>query len=185
MRFRALLEITKYPLLASCNCSESRMGFCPCAGIVRFQECFSVVERVRPIEFYNLACPLHWPLKAFESISLSTLNVLECMRILKLEIKLYNADSHEAFGNTPDGTVEDTLFQPRSQPKRQPIIRWKNHREARRCTSARIRSWKPKIQISEIISRMVDLEIAFDFAGGCKIYRRRQKVIPEGPRELA
>jgi GDPmannose 4,6-dehydratase len=36
------------------------------------------------------------------------------MRILKLGVKFYNAGSSEAFGNTPNGAREDTLFQPRS-----------------------------------------------------------------------
>jgi GDPmannose 4,6-dehydratase len=36
------------------------------------------------------------------------------MRMLKLDIKFYNAGSSEAFGNTPYGAREDTLFQPRS-----------------------------------------------------------------------
>ncbi len=79
-----------------------------------------MVERVRPQELYNLAgqtsvgLSFSLPVETFESISVGTLNVLECMRMLKLGIKFYNAGSSEAFGNTPDGAQEDTLFQPRS-----------------------------------------------------------------------
>ena len=85
-----------------------------------FRSVFSVVERVRPQELYNLAgqtsvgLSFSLPVETFESISVGTLNVLECMRMLKLGIKFYNAGSSEAFGNTPDGAQEDTLFQPRS-----------------------------------------------------------------------
>lgn len=85
-----------------------------------FRSVFSVVERVRPQELYNLAgqtsvgLSFSLPVETFESISVGTLNMLECMRMLKLGIKFYNAGSSEAFGNTPDGAKEDTLFQPRS-----------------------------------------------------------------------
>lgn len=85
-----------------------------------FRSVFSVVERVRPQELYNLAgqtsvgLSFSLPVETFESISVGTLNMLECMRMLKLGIKFYNAGSSEAFGNTPDGAKEDTPFQPRS-----------------------------------------------------------------------
>jgi GDPmannose 4,6-dehydratase len=85
-----------------------------------FRSVFSVVEKVRPQELYNLAgqtsvgLSFAQPVETFESISVGTLNVLECMRMLKLGVKFYNAGSSEAFGNTPDGAREDTLFQPRS-----------------------------------------------------------------------
>jgi GDPmannose 4,6-dehydratase len=85
-----------------------------------FRSVFSVIERVRPNELYNLAgqssvgLSFALPVETFESISLGTLNVLECMRMLKLGTKFYNAGSSEAFGNTPEGAREDTLFQPRS-----------------------------------------------------------------------
>jgi GDPmannose 4,6-dehydratase len=85
-----------------------------------FRSVFSVIEKVRPQELYNLAgqtsvgLSFSQPVETFESISVGTLNVLECMRMLKLGFKFYNAGSCEAFGNTPDGAEEDTLFQPRS-----------------------------------------------------------------------
>jgi GDPmannose 4,6-dehydratase len=85
-----------------------------------FRSVFSVIERVRPYELYNLAgqtsvgLSFALPVETFESISVGTLNVLECMRMLKSNIKFYNAGSSEVFGNTPDGAREHTLFQPRS-----------------------------------------------------------------------
>jgi GDPmannose 4,6-dehydratase len=85
-----------------------------------FRSVFSVIDKVRPQELYNLAgqtsvgLSFAQPVETFESISVGTLNVLECLRMLKLNIKFYNAGSSEVFGNTPDGAGEDTLFQPRS-----------------------------------------------------------------------
>jgi GDPmannose 4,6-dehydratase len=85
-----------------------------------FRSVFTVIERVRPQELYNLAgqtsvgLSFSQPVETFESISVGTLNVLECMRMLKSDLKFYNAGSSEAFGNTPNGAREDTLFQPRS-----------------------------------------------------------------------
>ncbi len=85
-----------------------------------FRSVFSVIEKVRPQELYNLAgqtsvgMSFAQPVETFESISVGTLNVLECLRMLKLDVKFYNAGSSETFGNTPDGASEATLFQPRS-----------------------------------------------------------------------
>jgi GDPmannose 4,6-dehydratase len=85
-----------------------------------FRSVFSALEKVRPNELYNLAgqtsvgLSFSFPVETFESISVGTLNVLECMRMLKLDVKFYSAGSSEAFGNTPNGAREDTLFQPRS-----------------------------------------------------------------------
>jgi len=85
-----------------------------------FRSVFTVLDKVRPQELYNLAgqtsvgLSFVFPVETFESISVGTLNVLECIRMLKLNTKFYNAGSSEAFGNTPHGAREDTLFQPRS-----------------------------------------------------------------------
>jgi GDPmannose 4,6-dehydratase len=85
-----------------------------------FRSVFSVLEKVRPNELYNLAGQtsvaqsFSSPVETFESIALGTLNVLECMRMLKSNTKFYSAGSSEVFGNTPHGAAEETLFQPRS-----------------------------------------------------------------------
>jgi GDPmannose 4,6-dehydratase len=85
-----------------------------------FRSVFSVLDKVRPHELYNLAgqssvgLSFAFPVETFESISVGTLNVLECMRMLKLDLRFYNAGSSEVFGNTPHGAKEDTLFRPRS-----------------------------------------------------------------------
>ena len=85
-----------------------------------FRSVFSVIEKVRPQELYNLSgqssvgLSFSLPVETFESIAVGTLNVLECMRMLKLDVKFYNAGSGEAFGNAPHGANEETLFQPKS-----------------------------------------------------------------------
>lgn len=85
-----------------------------------FRSVYSVIEKVRPQELYNLSgqssvgLSFSIPVETFESIAVGTLNVLECMRMLKLDVKFYNAGSGEAFGNAPQGADEATLFQPKS-----------------------------------------------------------------------
>ena len=85
-----------------------------------FRSVFSVLEKVRPNELYNLAGQtsvaqsFSSPVETFESIAMGTLNVLECMRMLNSNTKFYNAGSSEVFGNTPHGAAEETPFQPRS-----------------------------------------------------------------------
>jgi GDPmannose 4,6-dehydratase len=85
-----------------------------------FRSVFSVIGQVRPEELYNLSgqssvgLSFSFPVETFESISVGTLNVLECMRMLKLDTKFYNAGSSEVFGNTPEGASEETPFRPRS-----------------------------------------------------------------------
>jgi len=85
-----------------------------------FRSVLTVLDKVRPDELYNLAgqssvgLSFSFPVETFESISVGTLNILECMRMLEIGIKFYNAGSSEVFGNTPDGATEETPFRPRS-----------------------------------------------------------------------
>lgn len=85
-----------------------------------FRSVISVIQKVRPDELYNLGgqtsvgLSFLYPVETFESISLGTLNILECLRMLNLNIRFYNAGSSEVFGNTPHGADETTAFQPRS-----------------------------------------------------------------------
>jgi len=85
-----------------------------------FRSVMSVVQKVRPQELYNLAgqtsvgLSFSYPVETFESISVGTLNILECLRMLNLDVRLYNAGSSEVFGNTSNGADESTHFQPRS-----------------------------------------------------------------------
>jgi len=86
-----------------------------------FRSVIQVISKVQPDEIYNLAgqssvgLSFEQPVETFESISIGTLNLLECLRFLGLQTRLYNAGSSECFGNT-DGKMADetTLFKPRS-----------------------------------------------------------------------
>ena len=85
-----------------------------------FRSVLSVIQKVRPDELYNLAgqtsvgLSFSYPVETFESISVGTLNILECLRMLDSGIRFYNAGSSEVFGNTPNGADESTPFHPRS-----------------------------------------------------------------------
>jgi GDPmannose 4,6-dehydratase len=85
-----------------------------------FRSVMAVIQKVRPDELYNLAgqtsvgLSFSYPVETFESISVGTLNILECLRMLDLQVRFYNAGSSEVFGNTPDGADEKTPFHPRS-----------------------------------------------------------------------
>jgi len=85
-----------------------------------FRSVMSVIQKVKPDELYNLAgqtsvgLSFSYPVETFESISVGTLNILECLRMLGLPVRFYNAGSSEVFGNTPNGADETTHFHPRS-----------------------------------------------------------------------
>lgn len=71
-------------------------------------------------EIYNLAgqtsvgMSFLYPVETFDSILTGTINLLECIRLLKKEVKFYNAGSSETFGNTTTPADESTAFRPRS-----------------------------------------------------------------------
>lgn len=85
-----------------------------------FRSVFTTLQTVRPDEVYNLGgqtsvgLSFEMPVETFESIAVGTLNVLECLRILQMPVRLYNAASSECFGNTPSPADEATPFHPRS-----------------------------------------------------------------------
>jgi GDPmannose 4,6-dehydratase len=80
----------------------------------------ATVAGLRPDEIYNLSgqsavgLSFEQPTEAFNSIANSTLNVLEAMRRLCPECRLFNAGSSECFGNTPRAANENTPFEPLS-----------------------------------------------------------------------
>lgn len=86
-----------------------------------FRSVLHVLANVQPDEIYNLAgqssvgLSFDQPVETLESISVGTLNLLEAIRFMKLQIKLYNAGSSECFGNTGGQPAdENTPFRPRS-----------------------------------------------------------------------
>ncbi|MGD9975997.1 MAG: GDP-mannose 4,6-dehydratase [Desulfatirhabdiaceae bacterium] len=86
-----------------------------------FRSVIQIITKIQPDEIYNLAgqtsvgLSFEQPVETFESISIGTLNLLECLRFLGTAIRLYNAGSSECFGNT-NGQAADELtpFRPRS-----------------------------------------------------------------------
>jgi len=86
-----------------------------------FRSVIHGVNAIEPDEVYNLSgqssvgLSFEQPVETMESISLGTLNLLEAMRFLAADIKLYNAGSSECFGDTGGLPAnEETPFRPRS-----------------------------------------------------------------------
>jgi GDPmannose 4,6-dehydratase len=85
-----------------------------------FRSVLTTLKKVDPGELYSLAgqtsvgLSFSYPVETFESISLGTLNILECLRLLQHPAQFYNAGSSECFGNTTRPATEETPFRPRS-----------------------------------------------------------------------
>jgi GDPmannose 4,6-dehydratase len=87
-----------------------------------FRSVLNVFKRIKPDEVYNLAgqssvgLSFEQPVETLESINIATLNLLEAIRFLELDTRLYNAGSSECFGeSTPDNPAnENSCFLPRS-----------------------------------------------------------------------
>ena len=86
-----------------------------------FRSVLQELARFQPDEVYNLAgqssvgLSFEQPVETLESISIGTLNLLEGIRFLNRDIRLYNAGSSECFGDTGDTPAsEQTPFRPRS-----------------------------------------------------------------------
>lgn len=84
-----------------------------------FRSVLSVLEQVGPEEIYNLSgqssvgLSFDQPLETFSSITTGTLNLLECLRYLRRDIRFYNAASSEMFGDLGDQPAnETTAFRP-------------------------------------------------------------------------
>ncbi len=86
-----------------------------------FRSVLNVLAKYQPDEIYNLAgqssvgLSFEQPVETLESISVGTLNLLEGIRFLNHEIRMYNAGSSESFGDTGGNPAnESTPFRPRS-----------------------------------------------------------------------
>lgn len=86
-----------------------------------FQSVYQILRSVMPDEIYHLAgqssvgLSFDQPVETFNSISISTLNLLEAMRLSEKRMRLFNASSGECFGDTGDNAAnENTPFRPRS-----------------------------------------------------------------------
>jgi len=86
-----------------------------------FRSVLQVLAKIQPDEIYNLggqtsvSLSFQQPVETLESISVSTLNFLECIRFIGQPIRFYNAGSSECFGDL-NGAPGNELspFRPRS-----------------------------------------------------------------------
>jgi len=88
---------------------------------IDFRSVINVLEKVKPDEVYYLAgqtsvgLSFEQPVETLESISTGILNLLEAIRFLNKDIRLYNAGSSECFGNTSSVSANElTPFVPKS-----------------------------------------------------------------------
>jgi GDPmannose 4,6-dehydratase len=86
-----------------------------------FRSTLQTLKKAEPDEVYNLAgqssvgLSFQQPVETMESISVGALNLLEAIRFLGCDTKLYNASSSECFGDTGGVPAdEETPFYPRS-----------------------------------------------------------------------
>lgn len=72
---------------------------------------FSILSKVRPDEIYNFAAMSHVKVSfemenyTFQANTLGIINILQSVRLLGLECKVYQASTSEMYGNTTDGTL--------------------------------------------------------------------------------
>jgi len=89
-------------------------------ALTEFRSVISAMHKIMPDEIYNLAgqtsvaLSFELPVEAFESITVGTINILECVRLLGMPMKSFHAASSECFGETSAPATETTPFQPRS-----------------------------------------------------------------------
>jgi GDPmannose 4,6-dehydratase len=86
-----------------------------------FRSVLQVLSKIKPDEVYNLggqtsvSLSFQQPVETLESISVNTLNFLECIRFIDRPIRFYNAGSSECFGDPGDVPANElTPFRPRS-----------------------------------------------------------------------
>lgn len=86
-----------------------------------FRSVLTGIKKVMPNEIYNLSgqssvgLSFEQPVETMESIAIGTLNLLEAVRFLSTDIKIYNAGSSECFGDTNGIPANElTPFRPRS-----------------------------------------------------------------------
>jgi len=85
-----------------------------------FRSVLTALQQADADEIYNLAgqtsvgMSFAYPVETFDSILIGTMNLLECIRLLKKPVRFYNAGSSEVFGNTQSEAHENHHYHPRS-----------------------------------------------------------------------
>ena len=82
---------------------------------------YRLLEKYEPQEFYNLAAQSHVrvsfdvPIETVDTIAMGTLRILEAIRFVNKNIKVYQASSSEMYGDNPESPQsETTALQPAS-----------------------------------------------------------------------
>lgn len=82
---------------------------------------YRLLEKYKPDEFYNLAAQSHVrvsfdvPVETVDTIAMGTLKILEAIRHVNKDIRLYQASSSEMFGDNPEAPQSElTALQPAS-----------------------------------------------------------------------
>lgn len=82
---------------------------------------YRLLEKYKPDEFYNLAAQSHVrvsfdvPVETVDTIAMGTLKILEAIRHVNKDIRLYQASSSEMFGDNPEVPQSElTALQPAS-----------------------------------------------------------------------
>lgn len=104
----------------------SRLGVrdrvhCHSVAPLDFRSVLQVIRNTSPTEIYNLAgqssvgLSFSQPVETLQSTLLATVNILESMRIERIDARLYNASSSECFGTSASGPLSETsAFRPQS-----------------------------------------------------------------------
>ena len=88
------------------------------ADLTDIASLISVVQKVKPDEIYNLAAQSHvrisfdQPLYTANVTGIGTLNILEAVKLIKPNTKIYQASSSEMFGNS----IDEDRFQRENTP---------------------------------------------------------------------
>lgn len=88
------------------------------ADLTDLSSLISVLQKTQPDEIYNLAAQSHvrisfdQPIYTVNATGLGTLNLLEAVRLITLNSKIYQASSSEMFGNS----IDDDGFQRETTP---------------------------------------------------------------------
>ena len=75
---------------------------------------YRLLEKYNPDEFYNLAAQSHVrvsfdvPVETVDTIAMGTLRILEAIRYVNKEIRIYQASSSEMFGDNPEYPQSET-----------------------------------------------------------------------------
>jgi len=88
------------------------------ADLTDLSSLLTVIQKVNPVEIYNLAAQSHvrisfdQPIYTANVTGLGTLNLLEAVKLINPKIKIYQASSSEMFGNS----IDSDGFQRESTP---------------------------------------------------------------------